>query len=223
MRKKEMFKKRLKTAWYMFALRLCRIFCKVFFRMRVYGVRNVPDKGPFVLISNHQSYLDPLFCGTPLRRKLVFLARDTLFANWFLGAMIFSVGTIPIKRGQANLSVMRKIIGKLKDGEGVCLFPEATRTSDGKIAAFRPGFGLLCRRGGAAVVPVVIDGAFESWPRGKKLFSPGGRIVVCYGECISTEQVKNMSDKQLAETLTDTLRRMQNDCRVRNGKEPFEY
>jgi 1-acyl-sn-glycerol-3-phosphate acyltransferase len=75
---------------------------------------------------------------------------------------------------------MKKVVSRLKEGKGVCLFPEGTRTSDGKIATLKPGFGFLCRRGEAAVVPAVIDGAFECWPRHKKIFSPG-RIVVCYG------------------------------------------
>jgi 1-acyl-sn-glycerol-3-phosphate acyltransferase len=86
----------------------------------------------------------------------------------------------------------------------------------------KPGLGLLCRRGGAAVVPVVIDGAFECWPRHKKLFSPGS-ISVCYGKPITAEQAKNMGDKKLAEVLTDTLRQMQTNCRVKQGKKPYDY
>lgn len=176
-----------------------------------------------LLVGNHQSYLDSVFCGIYLKRHLYFFARDTLFKNKFFGWLISSVNTIPVRQGEADLSAMKKVIGKLKEGSGVCIFPEGTRTSDGKITAFKPGFGLLCRRGNAVVVPVVVDGAFECWPRHKKIFSPGGRIVICYGECITAEEVKNMGDRELAENLTDTLRRMQNDCRVRDGKEPYSY
>jgi len=215
--------KKPKMSWFRFARWVCKVFCKLFFQIRVYDEENVPKEGALVLVGNHQSYLDPVFCGIPLKRPLYFLARDTLFANRLFGWLISSVNTIPVKRGTADLSAMKKIIGKLKEGSGVCLFPEATRTKDGKITPFKPGFGLLCRRGEAAVVPVLIDGAFECWPRHKKIFSPGGRIVVCYGKAITAEQVKSMSDKELAENLTDTLRRMQNDCRVKQGKEPYNY
>jgi 1-acyl-sn-glycerol-3-phosphate acyltransferase len=215
--------KQPKMRWFRLARWFCKVFCNLFFHLRVYGRENVPEQGAFVLVGNHQSFLDPVLCGIPLKRPLFFLARDTLFTNRFFGWLISSVHTIPVRRGKADLSAVRTIIGRLKAGSGVCLFPEATRTSDGKITPFKPGFGLLCRRGEAAVVPVVIDGAFECWPRHKKIFSPGSEIVICYGKPITAEQVKELDDRELAENLTDTLRQMQNDCRVKHGKEPLKY
>jgi 1-acyl-sn-glycerol-3-phosphate acyltransferase len=104
----------------------------------------------------------------------------------------------------------------------VCLFPEGTRSHDGKITQLKPGLGLLCRRGNAAVVPVVIDGAFECWPRHKKMFLPG-KVFICYGKAISAEQAKNMGDSKLAEFLTDKLRRMQSKSRLKQGKKPYDY
>jgi len=217
-----MFKEQLKAKWFWFARWMCRLFCLLFFRVRTYGRENVPRQGPFVLISNHQSYLDPMLCGGPIKRRVSFLARESLFTHWLFGRMIRSVGTIPVRLGEADISAMRKVIDVLKAGRGVCLFPEGTRSSDGRITRFKPGFGLLCRRGKAAVVPVVIDGAFECWPRHKKLFSPG-RIAVCYGKVIPAEQAKKMGDAKLAEVLTDTLRRMQNECRMKQSKKPYDY
>jgi len=215
-------KKKTKMRWFRFARWCCKVFCNFFFRIHVYGRENIPDKGAFLLVGNHQSYLDPVLCGIPLKRPLYFLARDSLWKNRFFGWLISSVNTIPVRQGNADLSAMRKVIGKLKEGWGVCIFPEGTRTSDGKITPFKPGFGLLCRRGEAAVVPVVIDGAFECWPRLKKIFSPG-RIDVCYGEAIPAGEVANMSNSELADVLTDTLRRMQMESRIKRGKEPYDY
>jgi len=157
-----------------------------------------------------------------LKRHLNFVARDSLFTNRIFGWMISSVNTIPVKQGKTDLSAIKRIIRLLKEGKGVCLFPEGTRTSDGKIAPLKSGFSLLCRRAEAAVVPAVIDGAFECWPRHKKIFSPG-RIVVCYGKAISAEQIKSMNNEELAEVLTDKLRQMQNNCRVAQGKKPLDY
>jgi len=72
-------------------------------------------------------------------------------------------------------------------------------------------------------VPVVIDGAFECWPRHKKIFSPGAEIVVTYGKPITADEISVISDEQLAENLTKTLRQMQGDCRVRHNKKPYDY
>jgi len=217
-----MAKESLKKIWYWLAQWGCRVFCVLFFRFRTYGRENVPEEGAVVLVGNHQSYLDPVFCGVGLKRHLFFVARDSLFVNRFFAWLIYSLNAIPVKRGKADISAMKMVISRLKEGKGVCLFPEATRTRDGKISTFKGGFGLLCRRGEAAVVPVLIDGAYECWPRNKKIFSAGS-IVVCYGEAIPAERVKKISDKELAKNLTETLREMQKSCRVKQGKEPYRY
>ena len=218
-----MLKEKLKMQWYWFAVACCRNFCRLFFRMRVYGIENIPAEGAFLLVSNHQSFLDPLFCGIFSKRALYFLARDTLFRNKFFGPLISSVHAMPVKRDTADMGAMKRVIGKLKEGAGVCLFPEGTRSRDGRISVFKPGLGLLCRRGDAAIVPVVIDGAFECWPRHRKLFSVWKKISVCYGEPITAEQVKQMDDRELAERLTNTLRKMQNERRVKEGKKVYDY
>jgi 1-acyl-sn-glycerol-3-phosphate acyltransferase len=217
-----MFKETLKAVWYWLARWACRLFCMLFFRFRMYGTKNVPNNGAVIFASNHQSYLDPILCGVALKRHLCYVARDSLFENKLFALLIKSVNAIPVKRGTADIAAMRTVIGKLKEGKGVCLFPEATRTSDGRIAAFKPGFGLLCRRSEAMVVPVLLDGAFECWPRYKKIFSRGA-ITVFYGEVITPEQIKNMNDKKLAAMLTDRLRQMQKECRIRQGKKPYNY
>lgn len=218
-----MLKERLNARWFWLARWMCRVFCVLLFRWRWYGIENIPRKGPFLLVSNHQSFLDPIFCGAPPKRHLCFLARDTLFAHWFFGRVIASVNAIPVRRERGDLGAMKKVIGKLQQGRGVCLFPEGTRTSDGKILPFKAGLGLLCRRGNAAIVPVVIDGAFESWPRNKKLFTPGGTIIVNYGKAITAQEAAAMGDEKLAVLLTDTLREMQTKSRIEQGKKPYDY
>jgi 1-acyl-sn-glycerol-3-phosphate acyltransferase len=218
-----MLKEWLNARWFWLARWMCRVFGMLLFHWRFYGLDNIPKKGAFLLISNHQSFLDPIFCGAPPQRHLYFLARATLYNNWFFGPLITSVNAIPVNLGQPDISTMKKVIGKLQKGRGVCLFSEGTRTTDGKIQPIKPGLGLLCRRGNAAVVPVVIDGAFECWPRTKKIFSPGGTIIVHYGKAITAEQAKNMGDEKLAELLTETLRQMQTKCRLDQGKKPYDY
>ncbi|MCP4261758.1 MAG: hypothetical protein GY774_30290 [Planctomycetes bacterium] len=92
----------------------------------------------------------------------------------------------------------------------------------GKITPFKPGLGLLARRGNATIVPALIDGAFECSPRHRKLFTPG-QIHVTYGKPITVKQVKDMGDKKLAELLTQTLRQMQIQSRLSQNKKPYIY
>ncbi|MHC4707556.1 MAG: lysophospholipid acyltransferase family protein [Planctomycetota bacterium] len=208
--------------WYWLAGWTCRVFCLIFFRVCVRGKENIPRKGAFLLLCNHQSYLDPVFCGAFLRRRLHFVARDTLFHNWLFGWLITSLNAISVNRDKVELSTMREVVNRLREGKGVCLFPEGTRTRDGKIVSFKAGFGLLCRRGNAPIVPMVVDGAFESWSRYKRIFSPG-YIVVWYGKAISVDELKAKSDSELAELVTARLRAMQAECRIRQGRKPYEY
>ena len=212
----------LKFAWYWLARLGCQMFCAILFRFRAYGRENVPAEGAVILASNHQSYLDPVFCGVGLKRHLVYVARDSLFRYRLFAFLIHSLNAIPIGRDKADIAAMRAIIARLREGAAVCLYPEGTRTRDGQIIPVKPGFGLLCRRAKAAVVPVLIDGAFDIWPRHKRLFEPGA-VTVVFGRPLSPAQIETMSNKALADHLTRTLRQMQHDIRLKRGKKPYSY
>lgn len=220
-RQSTMFKQKLIDKWYWVGRFACQVFTLLFFRYRAYGKENVPRQGPVILVGNHQSFLDPALCGISVKRLVTYMARDTLFRGAF-GWIIRSVNAIPIKRDQADIGAMKMVIARLREGGAVCLYPEGTRSADGRITKFKPGFGLLCRRSKASVVPVMIDGAFECWPRSKKLFSPGP-IVVCFGKPLAPEQVAKMSNEQLADWCTDTLRQMQQEARRKQGKPLYDY
>ncbi len=218
-----MLGQKIKFYWYTFARTLCWAFCKVCFKYKTIDIKNVPKKGAFILVSNHQSFLDPLFCAVAIRRKMNYLARDTLFKNRLFGWLLHSLYVTPLRMEQADLAAMKTIINELRSGEAVLLYPEGTRTSDGRITPFKPGLGLLCRRGNAAILPMLVEGAFECWPRHKKLFSIGKKITVRYGTPISAEQAVSMTDDDLAARLTNTIRQFQSDVRLNEGKEPFTY
>ena len=217
-----MFKEFLRQVWYTIGKLTCKIICLPFFRISVSGRENVPSKGSLLLLSNHQSFLDPILCQVPIRRNFRFIVRDSLIKAKFFGPLIASYSTIPIKQGHADISAMKKVINVLKQNQAVCLFPEGSRTPDGKIADIKPGFGLISRRSGATIVPIVIEGAFQCWPRHKKLPSIG-RVSVCYGKPITPEKVKDLDDKEFAGLLTRQLREMQTQCRIKLGKQLYDY
>ena len=116
------------------------------------------------------------------------------------GWLIHSLNAIPIDREGFGLGGVKETLKRLKRGEAVVVFPEGTRSLDGEVAAFKPGICTIARRGQAALLPVGIDGAYDAWPRRRKLPRPE-RIQVCVGAPISADEVRRLSDEQLLDEL----------------------
>ncbi len=150
------------------------------------GVRhfNVPDLHSYegvLLVSNHQSFLDPVLVGMPLERRINYLARSTLFDTPVFGSLIRALGTIPLRRGTGDGAALRAAMSVLKDGRPLLLFPEGTRSSDGSLGTMSPGAAMMAARCKVPVIPTYIEGAFDAWPKSRTLPRPA-RTVVVYGE-----------------------------------------
>lgn len=185
-----------------------------FFRGRAYGVRRVPAGGGVLLICNHQSFFDPVLAALPLPRECSFMARDTLFLQPQFRRLISYLNAFPVRRGTADMAAMREAIRRLREGRAVVVFPEGTRTRDGSIGEFHLGSMLLAKRAGVPIVPVVIVGAFESWPRDRKLPRPA-KIAIHYGEAVTAEQVRAWPEERLAETVRAQMVAMYESARGR--------
>ncbi|MHC4519109.1 MAG: lysophospholipid acyltransferase family protein, partial [Planctomycetota bacterium] len=109
-----MSRQKLNEMWYWVARFICQVFTLLFFRYRVRGRPNVPTEGAFILAANHQSYLDPVFCGVGATRPLIYMARDSLFRSRAFGGLIRSVSAIPLSRDKADIRAMRLVIARLK-------------------------------------------------------------------------------------------------------------
>jgi 1-acyl-sn-glycerol-3-phosphate acyltransferase len=193
------------------------------YRIRVFGGKNIPRKGPVLLLSNHQSFWDPIMCQLPPHRWCYGVARDSLYEGKVLGFLLRHLNTIEIKRGQADIASMRRIINALKSGKCLFLYPEATRSRDGKIIDVKPGFSLLSRKTDAVLIPMVIDGAFDCWPREQKFPNLRGNVGIIYGEPIKREDIKGLPDKDFAKLVTGRLRDLQSEVRKNMGREPYDY
>lgn len=218
-----MVEKKQKKNWsYYFCRKLCVLYCKLFCRFKVHSLENLPPDTGFLLICNHQSFLDPLFCGVPYKGHLHFMARSTLYKGAF-GNLIKSFDTIPVKRGESDIKAMKLIIKKLKESKAVCLYPEGTRCTDGKVAEFKPGFGLLARRSKVPIIPAAIEGAHEIWPRGRKFPALFREVRIKYGEMITSQEINSLTDEELAQKVTSTVRNMQNELREKMGRPVIDY
>jgi 1-acyl-sn-glycerol-3-phosphate acyltransferase len=150
------------------------------FRVRVFGRENVPRRGGALIASSHQSYLDPALVAVGLKRPVSFMARSDLFGAPLFGALIRSLGAFPVERGGADVGAFREAVRRLQHGSLLLVFPEGTRTPDGSIRPLKEGLPALAVRAGVPIVPAVIDGAFELWPRSRALFTLG-RVWVAFG------------------------------------------
>ena len=193
-----------------------------FFKIRVFNRHNEPSSGGVLVASNHQSFLDPPLVGAALKRPCNFMARDTLFKNPIFGRIIASVHAMPIKRGTADTGAMKESMRRLKAGNQVVIFPEGTRSKDGRLKPFLPGMALLSQRSAEWTLPTVVDGAFDCWPRNKKLPS-SGKIYVAYGEPIHRTEAKKFKATDFVTHLRSKMIELQNQLRQHVGKEPYDY
>lgn len=177
------------------------------FSFRSEGGHHLDFDGGAIVLSTHQSMMDPVLVGLVANRRLSYLARKTLFKNPLFSFLIRLLDAIEIDRERGGLSGLREMLKRLKQGEKVLMFPEGTRTTDGKVAPLKPGFIPIARRAAVPIVPVAIVGAYDCLPRGAKL--PTRRpIAVIVGEPLLSADYLELTDSQLIELLAERLHRL---------------
>src|SRR5262249_9837762 len=127
---------------------ICRIVSTQMFDLKVYGTHHVPPGGGVLIISNHQSFLDPVVLASQLRRPLSFLAKSELFEVPGFGWLIRHLNAFPVRQGEGDVGAVRETIRRLQEGHALNMFPEGSRSLDGEIAPIQAGIGLIVRRAG---------------------------------------------------------------------------
>jgi 1-acyl-sn-glycerol-3-phosphate acyltransferase len=166
-----------------------RAMFAVYFRWSVFNPERVPQTGGVILASNHASFLDPPLVGSGLHRDINYLARESLFRFPGIGALLRSWNSVPVDRDGGGASGLREILTRLLAGGAIILFPEGTRTPDGKLQSARSGIGLTVIKSDVPVIPVRTFGTFEAFGRNHKFPRPH-RIVVKYGEPMRFEKLR---------------------------------
>jgi len=159
---------------------LSRLIMSVLFRVRITGTEHIPDRGAFILASNHISFYDPPFLGASVRRELYFFAKKELFDNALFGAVLRRVNALPARRGSVDRRALDTSIRVLGQGRGLVMFPEGTRSMTGDLLPPRAGVGLIAARVRCPIVVAHVQGS----NRLLDCFLGRQRLSVTFGEPI---------------------------------------
>jgi 1-acyl-sn-glycerol-3-phosphate acyltransferase len=196
--------------WYWLFWNITRKIADVYFRRIVHNPERVPAQGPCILAANHACYYDPFLLGTGIDREIYYLARKSAFF-FPLGAFLRRCNAVPMDRDGGGVQGMLRIIEILKQGNGITLFPEGTRTPDGQMKSAKSGIGLIVIKSGAPVVPIRIFGAYEAWNRHMILPRPR-RVIVKYGRTLDFSALRAEAEhcpkdrlKQIYQEVSDRI------------------
>jgi 1-acyl-sn-glycerol-3-phosphate acyltransferase len=198
-----------RRAWYAFWQQVARVLCVTIFGIRVYHRDRMPRRGGVLVVANHQSFLDPILAAVGMPRPFHPMARETLFRFAPFRRLIRSLNAFPVRRASADLGAVREAMRRLGQGAIVLVFPEGTRTKDGSIGSLQGGPVTIAARAGVPIVPMVIDGAFEAWPRTSPLPRPHTIRVMC-GRPVQAAELAGGSP----ETVMAAIRRQMLDLQA---------
>src|SRR3954451_34464 len=181
---------------------------RFFFRVRVEGLENVPADGPAILASNHLSFLDSIFLPLVVRRRVTFVAKAEYFDNAKTAWFFRGCGQIPIRRegGSASERALASATEVLRDGKVFGIYPEGTRTRDGKLHRGHTGIARLAMRCNPRIVPISMIGSDEVMPVDRKLPKLFRHVTIHFGEAIDPARYAGMENDRLAlRELTDEV------------------
>ncbi len=192
---------------------LAKLIARFGFAMRVVHPERMIEEGPLILAVNHTSYFDPPLAGICSKRAVYFLARKNLLKWPFFGPLSPAMNVIPVERDGNDLSALREVIRKLRDGQGVVLFPEGTRSQDGDLGQPRGGIGFVIAKTQATVLPMRIFGSFEAFPR-NALLPRFQQITVAIGKPLRfSKQDCTGSDRETYQHLSNQVMKAIADLR----------
>ncbi|RMF84253.1 MAG: 1-acyl-sn-glycerol-3-phosphate acyltransferase [Nitrospirae bacterium] len=187
---------------------------RLYLGVRVVGRRNLPDRGGVIVAANHVSNLDPPVVGCQIRRPHATPAKRELFRNPVAGAILRQWGGLPVDRRRPGAEVIERMVAVLRGGDAIVIFPEGTRSRDGRLGRFQRGIGLLALAARVPVVPCFVAGTRRAMPPGAALPRPG-RVTVCFGTPLWPDEFTGLvradgrpaSEREAQQAYADAVRR----------------
>ena len=161
---------------------ICWLIVKIFWKVEVVGIENLPKEGGLILASNHVSYIDPIVLAITMKRKICFIAKKEAFNNIFGNVLLKNLDAFPVDRGKIDIRSLKKSLSILQEKKVLGIFPEGTRSKNGELQELKLGIIKIGMKTGAPILPVGINGTHKIYSRGKifpTLFKY--KITVRYG------------------------------------------
>ncbi len=185
--------------------RMFKLFFRLYNRLEICGAENIPTEGPFILAPNHQSFIDGPLVMSGVPRSQVsdcyFYATEEHVKSKWRKRWARRHNIILMERGNLRNSIL-KLAEVLKQGRNIVIFPEGSRTRDGKIKAFKKTFAILSRELDVPIIPVRISGAYDAMPRGHA-FLKASKVKVTYLPPVKPSKEK--SYEELAEEVRSAI------------------
>ena len=153
------------------------IIIKLLFRLKVTGQENIPQDGPFIIVANHSSLLDPVILGVSIKPKIIFVAAAYLFGIRWLGYLLRKANSIPVQR-ENDIKAIKRALKILQQGGVLGIFPEGGIDRQKNNLPVRAGAAYLATKVGVTIVPIKIKGADKVLPRGAKFIISLNKIEV---------------------------------------------
>ncbi len=196
-------KQTVRIPWFHYVANfLMRILLSVALKLDIQGVENTPREGPLLAASNHTSFLDPPVCVSFLRSDVLPMAKVELFRfPW--GIIFGAYGAFPVRRGEGDLSALKRALQIVRENHVMLILPEGTRTKSGVLETAKEGIALLAYKSNAPILPVALWGGKQFWRNIKRLRrTPFGVRV---GEPLGIVPLPARPSRQVLRAITDEL------------------
>jgi 1-acyl-sn-glycerol-3-phosphate acyltransferase len=181
---------------------------RVLYRPKARGLENIPGHGPVIIAANHLSFIDSLFIPLVVKRKVVFLGKADYFTSARTAWFFKMAGAIPVRRegGSASEAAIQAGVRELKTGHLVGIYPEGTRSPDGRLYRGKTGVARMALLAKCPVVPVATFGTRELQPIGKRIPRLSGRVEVHFGKPLSFDRFfGHETDRFVLRSITDEV------------------
>ena len=187
---------------YIIAKIIFLIIFKFFFRLKVTGQKNIPQDGPFIIVANHSSLLDPVILGVSVRPKVIFVAAAYLFKIGWLGYLLRKANSIPVQ-GENDISSLKRALKILQKGGVLGIFPEGGVDRQKDDLPIKAGAAFLATSVGVPIVAIRIKGADKALPRGAKFIRSLNKIEVEIKKPIYCSRHTN-KNKEIVERVVES-------------------